>query len=79
MGNGRAQVTLVAAKRRQRLFQFGGRGVLEQIAMGAAFQGLHDQLGIGVHRQDQYLAATAAGAQAAEGLQAAGRAHGDVQ
>ncbi|MNC63875.1 hypothetical protein D3C75_1140330 [compost metagenome] len=79
MGNGRAQVTFVIAQGFQRMFQFGGRGVFEQIAMSPRLQGLHDQLRIGVHGENQHLAATAEGAQAAQGVQAAGAAHGDIQ
>jgi len=56
MGDGRAQVALVAAQGIEGLGQFGGGGVLEQVAVGADFQGLHDQLRVGVHRQDQHLA-----------------------
>ncbi|MNH37607.1 hypothetical protein D3C79_985290 [compost metagenome] len=62
VGDGRAQVALVAAQRRQCLLKLGGGSVLEQVAMGAAFQCLHDQLRVGVHREDQHLAATAEGA-----------------
>ncbi|MCY1456822.1 hypothetical protein D9M71_740680 [compost metagenome] len=79
MGNGRAEVALTVAHCSQGLLQFGGAGVLEQVAVGAAFQGPHDQVRVGVHRQDQHLAGVAAGAQLGEGIQAAGRAHGDVQ
>jgi hypothetical protein len=56
VGDGRAQVTLVVAQCGEGLFQLGGAGVLEQVAMGAAFQGAHDQVGVGVHGQHQYLA-----------------------
>ncbi|MNJ63449.1 hypothetical protein D3C77_593500 [compost metagenome] len=79
MGNRRAQVAFAVAQCCQCLFQLGGGGVLEQVAMGAAFQGLHDQFGIGMHRQDQDLAAAAAGAQLGQGVEAVGRTHGNVQ
>jgi len=79
VGDRRAEVALAVAQGAQRLLQLGRAGVFEQVAMGAAFQGPHDQVGVGVHRQDQHLAGAAACAQLCQGIEAAGRAHGNVQ
>ncbi len=47
--------------------------------MGTDFQGLHDQLRIGVHRQDQHLAVRAYGLQLAQGIEPADIAHRQVE
>ena len=79
VGNRRAQVALVIAQRQQCLLQFVGAGVLEQVAMGAGLQGSHDQLRVGVHRQDQHLALGVGRLELVQRIQAAGVFHRQVQ
>ncbi|MNP22519.1 hypothetical protein D3C76_1151930 [compost metagenome] len=79
MGDGRAQVSLIVTQGVQRVFQFGGRGVLEQVPMGARFQGLHDQGRVGVHRQDQHFGLRADPLELLQGFEAACLLHGNIQ
>ncbi|MCY1448323.1 hypothetical protein D9M71_649820 [compost metagenome] len=79
VGNGRAQIALVVAQGVQRVLEFGRRGVLEQIAVGAGLQGLHDEGRVGVHRQDQDLALWAHPLELLQGFEAAGLAHRNIQ
>lgn len=79
VGDGRAQVAFIVAQGLEGVLEFCGGGVLEQVAVGAAFQGLHDQGRVGVHRQDQHLALRVERLEPAQGVEAAGVFHRQVQ
>jgi len=79
VGNGRAQVAFVIAQGIQGMFELGGRGVFEQVAMSPGFECLHDERRVGVHRQDEHFALRTYSFESLQGFKATGFPHGDIQ
>ena len=67
------------AQRTQCLLQLHGTGVFEQVAVGTTFKGLHDQLRVGVHGQDQYFAQGQGRLESAQRFEATGMTHRQVE
>ena len=79
VGDGGAQVAFVVTQGQQGMFQLVGGGVLEQVAVGAGLQCAHDQVRLGVHRQNQHLARGVKTLELLQGIQPAGVLHRQVE
>ncbi|MNR08860.1 hypothetical protein D3C85_1250360 [compost metagenome] len=79
VGDGRAQVAFVVTQGLECMLEFGGGCVLEQVAVCAGFQCLHDDGRVGVHGQDQHLALRPDAFELLQCFQASGLPHGNVQ